>query len=61
MKRNTTPVRIKMMAGIFRCDLVSSFSFIAYFLYSLLCKGRANGLRYPRWGGRRNAVRLEKC
>jgi len=21
----------------------------------------ANGLRYPRWGGRRNAVRLEKC
>jgi len=19
-----------------------------------------NGLRYPRWGGRRNAVRLEK-
>ena len=20
-----------------------------------------NGLRYPRWGGRRNAVRLEKC
>jgi hypothetical protein len=20
----------------------------------------ANGLRYPRWGGRRNAVRLEK-
>jgi hypothetical protein len=26
-----------------------------------LCKGRANGLRYPRWGGRRDAVRLEKC
>jgi hypothetical protein len=23
-------------------------------------KERANGLRYPRWGGRRNAVRLEK-
>jgi len=23
-------------------------------------EGRANGLRYPRWGGRRNAVRLEK-
>jgi hypothetical protein len=20
-----------------------------------------NGLRYPRWGGRRDAVRLEKC
>jgi hypothetical protein len=20
-----------------------------------------NGMRYPRWGGRRNAVRLEKC
>jgi len=23
--------------------------------------GLPNGLRYPRWGGRRNAVRLEKC
>jgi len=23
--------------------------------------GLANGLRYPRWGGRRNAVRLGKC
>jgi len=23
--------------------------------------GLANGLRYPRWGGRRDAVRLEKC
>jgi hypothetical protein len=22
---------------------------------------RHNGLRYPRWGGRRDAVRLEKC
>ena len=21
----------------------------------------ANGLRYPRWGGRRDAVQLEKC
>jgi len=21
----------------------------------------ANGLRYPRWGGRRDAVRLGKC
>jgi len=27
----------------------------------LFCKEVANGLRYPRWGGRRNAVRLEKC
>jgi len=23
--------------------------------------GLPNGLRYPRWGGRRDAVRLEKC
>jgi hypothetical protein len=30
------------------------------FIDTFLCKGRANGLRYPRSGGRRNAVRLEK-
>jgi hypothetical protein len=24
-------------------------------------KKTSNGLRYPRWGGRRNAVRLGKC
>ena len=26
----------------------------------LFRKGTSNGLRYPRWGGRRDAVRLEK-
>jgi len=26
------------------------------FIDTLLCKGRANGERYLRWGGRRNAV-----
>jgi hypothetical protein len=26
----------------------------------LLCKGRANGLRYLRWGGDGEAVHLEK-
>jgi hypothetical protein len=30
-------------------------------IHDLLCKELPNGLRYPRWGGRRNAVRLEKC
>jgi hypothetical protein len=27
----------------------------------LLFSEAPNGLRYPRWGGRRDAVRLEKC
>jgi len=27
----------------------------------ILQDGLPNGLRYPRWGGRRDAVRLEKC
>jgi len=35
--------------------LVDTFS-----LTSIL-QGRANGLRYPRWGGDGEAVRLEKC
>jgi len=26
-----------------------------------LALGLPNGSRYPRWGGRRDAVRLEKC
>jgi hypothetical protein len=26
----------------------------------LFCKETPNGLRYPRWGGRRNAVQTEK-
>jgi hypothetical protein len=28
--------------------------------FTLLCKGRANGLRYLRWGGDGEAVQLEK-
>ena len=28
---------------------------------TLILAERANGLRYPRWGGRRDAVRLGKC
>jgi hypothetical protein len=36
--------------------------FMAKFLDNVMSKEQApNGLRYPRWGGRRNAVRLEKC
>jgi hypothetical protein len=27
---------------------------------TIFCADAPNGLRYPRWGGRRNAVRLEK-
>ncbi len=27
----------------------------------LFCRKAPNGLRYPRWGGRRTAVQLEKC
>ena len=30
-------------------------------MYILLCKGRANGLRYLRWGGDGEAVQPEKC
>ena len=28
---------------------------------SIILRETPNGLRYPRWGGRRNAVRLGKC
>ena len=28
---------------------------------TIFCTEPANGLRYPRWGGRRDAVRLGKC
>jgi hypothetical protein len=31
-----------------------------YLFMCLLRKGQANGLRYPRWGGRRDAVQPEK-
>ena len=31
------------------------------FINTLFCKELPNGLRYPRWGGRRDAVRLGKC
>ncbi len=38
--------------------MTSVFAFISL---PSLCKGLPNGLRYPRWVGRRDAVRLEKC
>jgi hypothetical protein len=42
------------MTNAFRQSL-SDFAF-----NTSLCKTATNGLRYPRWGGRRDAVRLEK-
>jgi len=37
------------------------YHFLSFFKVSIFNLDQApNGLRYPRWGGRRNAVRLGK-
>jgi len=33
---------------------------LALLIVYIIYHGRANGLRYPRWGGRQNAVQCEK-
>jgi hypothetical protein len=43
--------------------LQSQVHWLAYnfdLTFNLVTLHAPNGLRYPRWGGRRNAVRLEK-
>jgi hypothetical protein len=42
---------------LINAKLVLAFVFAFGFSFDLA----PNGLRYPRWGGRRDAVRLGKC
>jgi len=58
--------RATVEAGIYFYDLKTAAAIIFISNPNLRFRygfgfGLPNGLRYPRWGGRRNAVRLEKC
>jgi len=59
----TTAKKLFLLSGklLINAKLTFALAFVFELALAFAFDLAPNGLRYPRWGGRRDAVRLEKC